>query len=112
MREYPRERKRAARLFIRSCRLTPLRDADCVRDRIGCFAVRPTIPLAELLTAELRAAEVTGVAPTQWVGGAQTSAPFVGPGVWCRGIQPVRLRRRGGADDPATPDLGTLVGLL
>ena len=93
-------RQRAA-LFIRRYRLTPYALLLPSAVAIGLLLFWPTIQIAEFSLQNYGLPQVTGVAPTQWVGGANFSVDPVRPGVLAVAADQPDLRGRGGAADAA-----------
>jgi N,N'-diacetylchitobiose transport system permease protein len=101
-------RQRAA-AFIRRHRLTPYVLVLPSVAAIGALLVWPTIQIVEFSFQNYGLPQVTGAAPTQWVGGANFSAILSDPEFWLS----VRLTVVFAAVVvPLTLLIGTLVGLL
>jgi N,N'-diacetylchitobiose transport system permease protein len=101
-------RQRAA-LFIRRHRLTPYALLLPSVVAIGLLLLWPTIQIAEFSFQNYGLPQVTGVAPTQWVGGTNFSATLSDPEFWLS----LRISLIFAAVVvPLTLLTGTLVGLL
>ena len=108
LRDVPSARQRAA-LFIRRRRLTPYALLLPSAVAIGLLLFWPTIQIAEFSFQNYGLPQVTGVAPTQWVGGANFSAILSDPEFWLS----LRISLIFAAVVvPLTLLTGTLVGLL
>ena len=81
LRDVPGARQRAA-VFIRRRRLTPYVLLLPSAIAIGLLVFWPTIQIAEFSLQNYGLPQVTGVAPTQWVGGANFSAILSDPEFW------------------------------
>ena len=98
-----------AREFIRRRRLTPYLLLLPSAVAIGLLLFWPTIQIAEFSLQNYGLPQVTGVAPTQWVGGANFSAILSDPEFWLS----LRISLIFAAVVvPLTLLTGTLVGLL
>ena len=101
-------RQRAA-VFIRRHHLTPYLLLLPSAAAIGLLLLWPTIQIAEFSFQEYGLPQVTGVAPTKWVGGANFSATLADPEFWLS----LRISLIFAAVVvPLTLLTGTLVGLL
>src|SRR3989442_10935671 len=81
LRDIPGARQRAA-VFIRRRRLTPYMLLLPSAVAIGLLLFWPTIQIAEFSLQNYGLPQVTGNAPTQWVGGANFSAIWSDPEFW------------------------------
>src|SRR5436305_2478728 len=107
-RDLPSTRQRAG-AFIRRHRLAPYALLLPSAVAIGLLLFWPTIQIAEFSFQNYGLPQVTGVAPTQWVGGANFSAILSDPEFWLS----LRISLIFAAVVvPLTLLTGTLVGLL
>ena len=108
LRDVPGARQRVA-VFIRRRRLTPYALLLPSAIAIGLLLFWPTIQIAEFSLQNYGLPQVTGVAPTQWVGGANFSTILADPEFWLS----LRISLIFAAVVvPLTLLTGTLVGLL
>jgi ABC-type sugar transport system permease subunit len=105
----PQGRPGGVASFIRRRRLTPYALLLPSAVAIGLLLFWPTIQIAELSLQNYGLPQVTGVAPTQWVGGANFSAILSDPEFWLS----LRISLLFAVVVvPLTLLTGTLVGLL
>jgi N,N'-diacetylchitobiose transport system permease protein len=105
----PRGRPGGVASFVRRRRLTPYALLLPSAVAIGLLLLWPTIQIAEFSFQNYGLPQVTGVAPTQWVGGANFSAILSDPEFWLS----LRISLVFAAVVvPLTLLTGTLVGLL
>src|SRR5690242_2737497 len=108
LRDVPGVRQRTA-AFIRRRRLTPYALLLPSAIAIGLLLFWPTIQIAEFSLQNYGLPQVTGVSPTQWVGGANFSSILADPEFWLS----LRISLVFAAVVvPLTLLTGTLVGLL
>jgi N,N'-diacetylchitobiose transport system permease protein len=105
----PRGRPGGVASFVRRRRLTPYALLLPSAVAIGLLLLWPTIQIAEFSFQNYGLPQVTGVAPTQWVGGTNFSATLSDPEFWLS----LRISLIFAAVVvPLTLLTGTLVGLL